>query len=186
MRDKCDELDEAALQAMKTSDEDLMELVMQVDAVVASSGIENILSVDPRKMLKVLEEAEMRFGDFSKIPPPRYSTGNTSLDPFVAVLSNGLGPVFAQKLLDTHSSTTENLYNNFFSLATWLVGLSRTNISDGASRPEQMMINIIDDVHCDMLSGKVRGMAAFGKLLEERDLLAPPNPLLLRKDSFPA
>ena len=86
---------------MKKSDKELIKLILSDRAVVQSGVDEKIKYLDERKMLKAVEEAEMRFGQFAeRNQSPRYSTGNKFLDPYVAVLSKRLTPAVAQKLLE--------------------------------------------------------------------------------------
>ena len=182
MKEESEEVAKIALGLMKRSDEELIKLILNDRAVVQSGVDEKIMYLDERKMLKAVEEAEMRFGQFAEInQSPRYSTGNKFLDPYVAVLSNRLKPAVAQKLLEAHFDAKANVYNEIASLALWLVGLGYE--VQNKTRPEkakpQMVADLLLEV-CDEIKDK-NAMAIFGKLLEERGLNAPPNPNLLRR-----
>ena len=167
---------------MKRSDKELIELILNDRAVVQSGVNEKIRYLDERKMLKAVEEAEMRFGQFAeRNQSPRYSTGNKFLDPYVAVLSNRLTPAVAQKLLEAHYDAKANVYNEITSLALWLVGLGYE--VQNKTRPENGRPQTMDDLLFEVqheIKNK-NPVAIFGKLLEERGLDAPPNPNLLRR-----
>ena len=143
--------------------------------------------MDSRKILRILEESLVRFSDHEGTgeKPPRFLTGNRFLDPYVAELSNNLGSALAQVLIASHYDLSKNLYNESFSLAMWLVGLGYKNPKSvlGGKRP-QSMVPYFQEVAEEIQSGKVDGMALFGDVLKEYDMVAPPNPLLLRKLSF--
>ena len=185
MKEESDELAETALGLMKRSDKELIELILNDRAVVQSGVNENIRCLDERKMLKAVEETEMRFGQFAEInQSPRYSTGNKFLDPYVAVLSNRLTPVVAQKLLEAHYDAKANVYNEVTSLALWLVGLGYEVLNK--TRPENGRPPTVADLLfevCDEIKDK-NAMAILGKLLDKCGLDAPPNPNLLRRRTY--
>lgn len=102
----------------------------------------------------------------------RFSTGQEALDVYIPVLVNGFGcPDPAKLLLDAYIHSYQNVYNNSFCMAAWLVGLGYPC----PQSPTQIFARV-KDVQRQIEEVSVNAMEAFRELLDWHGLPPPPHP----------
>ena len=102
----------------------------------------------------------------------RFSTGQEALDVYIPVLVNGFGcPDPAKLLLDAYTHSYQNVYNNSFCMAAWLVGLGYPC----PQSPTQIFARV-KDVQRQIEEVSVNAMEAFRELLDWHGLPPPPHP----------